>query len=93
MKEETVKYVVVKLLPATWKREATKQALDRVHDACFERQYEAMLKEKGLVPQHPQKIVTRESLIPKQLFDFVKVQIALPKEEPVIIHGASGAHP
>jgi len=32
MKEETVKYVVTKLLPSTWKREATKQALDRIHD-------------------------------------------------------------
>lgn len=62
MKEETVKYVVAKLLPDTWKREAIKQSLDRVHDATFERQYEAMMKEKGLTPSHPKREFTKESL-------------------------------
>jgi hypothetical protein len=48
MKEETVKYVVTKLLPNTWKREADKQALDLIHDEIFDRKYEAMLKEKNI---------------------------------------------
>ena len=52
MKDETVKFVVAKLLPQTWEREATKQSLDKIHDAQFDRMYEAMLKEKGLPTTH-----------------------------------------
>lgn len=84
MKDETVKYVVARLLPDTWKREAIKQSLDRVHDACFERRYEAMMKEKGLTPSHPKREFKKEYLQPQKLFDYVKVKIALPKEEPVV---------
>ena len=48
MKDETVNFVVTKLLPQTWKREVVKQSLDLIHDAKFDRQYEAMLKEKNI---------------------------------------------
>lgn len=87
MKDETVKYVVVKLLPGVWKREAIKQSLDRLHDNAFERQYEAMMKEKGLTPSQPKREFTRESLQPQRLFDNVKVKIMLPNEEPVVLPG------
>lgn len=60
MREETVKYVVTKLLPSTWKREATKQALDRVHDYKFDRMYEAMLKEKSIVCTQKLPVMTME---------------------------------
>ena len=81
MKDETVKFVVAKLLPATWEREATKQSLDRVHDAQFDRMYEAMLKEKGLSNNNVPAPLPREKLLPQKLFEFVKVKIALPREE------------
>jgi len=87
MKDETVKYVVVKLLPDVWKREAIKQSLDRLHDCAFERQYEAMMKEKGLTPSQPKREFPRESLQPQKLLDYVKVKIALPHEEPVVLSG------
>ena len=88
MKEETVKYVVTKLLPSTWQREATKQALDRIHDQMFDRQYEAMLKEKNLPNAQNLTPKTREELQPQKLFDFVTVKIDLPKEEHVTISTA-----
>ena len=48
MKDETVNFVLAKLLPQTWKREATKQSLDLIHDAQFDRQYEAMCQANGV---------------------------------------------
>jgi len=90
MKEETVKFVVARLLPGTWMREATKQAVDRVHDAKFDRQYEAMMKEKNLpVPAGLIKPVTKDKLIPQKLFDYVKVKIMLPKEEREVVPSAA----
>jgi len=71
MKEETVKYVLTKLLPSTWQREATKQTLDRIHDQLFDRQYEAMLKEKNLPNTQTLVPRTREELVPQKLFDYV----------------------
>lgn len=47
-KDETVNFVVAKLLTQTWEREATKQSLDMIHDAKFDRMYEAMCNEKGV---------------------------------------------
>ena len=83
MKEDTVKHVVAQLLPNVWRREATKQALDRVHDSIFERKYEAMLQEHKLQPSHPPRLLPPESLVPKELSDHVEIKIALPKEEPI----------
>ena len=48
MKDETVNFVLAKLLPQTWKREATKQSLDLIRDAQFDRQYEAMCQANGV---------------------------------------------
>ncbi len=85
MKQETVKYIVTKLLPSTWKREADKQVNDYIHDEIFDRKYEAMLKEKNIV--NAQQLVprTRQELAPQRLFDYVTVKIDLPKEEHVVI--------
>jgi len=77
MKDETVKFVVAKLLPGTWKREATKQVLDRIHDRTFEENYLAMLKEKNLTDTRSVKPAVK-SLVPKKLNDFVQVKIKLP---------------
>ena len=85
MKQETVKYIVTKLLPSTWKREADKQVNDYIHDEIFDRKYEAMLKEKNIA--NAQQLVprTRQELAPQRLFDYVTVKIDLPKEEHVVI--------
>lgn len=85
MKDETVKFVVAKLLPGTWKRESTKQVLDRIHDRTFEENYLAMLKGKNLTDTRSVKPTVSKSLVPKKLFDFVKVKIKLPLEKPVVI--------
>ena len=42
MKEETINFVLAKLLPQTWKREATKQSLDMIHDSKFDQMYQNM---------------------------------------------------
>jgi len=83
---------VTKLLPSTWKREATKQALDRVHDQQFDRMYEAMLKEKNIPNAQKLPVMTREQLLPQKLINnYVVVKIALPKEEQVVIPQAQNA--
>ena len=80
MKEETVTFVVAKLLPQTWKREAVKQSRDLIHDAKFDRHYEAMLKEKNIQSQQQLVPLTKEKLMPKKLFDYVTPKIYLPPE-------------
>ena len=80
MYDETVNFVVAKLLPQTWKREATKQSLDMIHDAKFDRQYEAMLKEKNIQSEQQLVPLTKEKLMPKKLFDYVTPKIQLPPE-------------
>lgn len=46
--KETKQYIIKDLLPMVWRREATKQVIDRAHDAKFDALFEKMLKEKGL---------------------------------------------
>lgn len=72
--------VIFKLLPGLWNREAIKQSLDKVHDATFDRRYEAMLKEKGIAapPELRAQALTLDKLQPKRLQDYVDIKIQLP---------------
>ena len=45
--DETVNNIVRDLIPDVWKREATKQSLDKIHDMSFDLKYEALMKEKN----------------------------------------------
>ena len=47
VRDETVNNIVRDLIPDVWKREATKQSLDKIHDMSFDLKYEALLKEKN----------------------------------------------
>ena len=60
-----------------------KQSLDKIHDSKFDREYEAMCKEKGVTSQQVLTPLPKEKLIPQSLFDYVQVKIALPKPKPV----------
>lgn len=56
-----------------------------MHDSKFDKQYEAMLKEKGLANKHKEKVVVREAanLKASELTDYVSIKIHFksPKEE------------
>jgi len=43
-----VENIIRDLIPDVWKREATKQSLDKIHDMQFDLKYEALMKEKNL---------------------------------------------
>ena len=47
VRDETVNNIVRDLIPDVWKREATKQSLDKIHDMSFDLKYEALMKEKN----------------------------------------------
>ena len=51
-----------------------------IHDAKFDRQYEAMLKEKNIVSQQKLVPLTKEKLMPQKLFDYVEPKIYLPPQ-------------
>ena len=80
MKEETINFVLAKLLPQTWKREATKQSLDMIHDSKFDQMYQNMCQEKNVPCQQKFEPLPMEKLMPKNLFDYVKVKITLPPQ-------------
>ena len=39
--------IIRDIIPDVWKREATKQSLDKIHDMQFDLKYEALMKEKS----------------------------------------------
>lgn len=47
MKTDTIDHIIQDLIPSLWKREATKQSLDKVHDNEFNLKYEALMKENN----------------------------------------------
>ena len=68
-------FVLAKLLPQTWKREATKQSLDLIHDAQFDRMYEAMCQQNNVPCQQKFDNLPKEKLMPQNLKDYVKVKV------------------
>jgi hypothetical protein len=64
-----------------WRREATKQVLDRAHDAKFDAMYEKMIAEKGLQSKQTTKKWTVSQLKPKVITDYVQLKINLQTED------------
>ncbi len=51
-----------------------------------------MLKENNIENKQVMRKSKKEDLLPKSLFDFVQVKIALPREKQVIVHKESRKH-
>ena len=67
-----------------WRREATKQVLDRAHDAKFDAMYEKMLADKGLQSKQTTKKWTAAQLKPKVMTDYASLKINLQTEDDLL---------
>ena len=84
VRDETVINIVRDLIPDVWRREATKQSLDKIHDMSFDLKYEALKKEKNQPVTQELIKVTELELEPKPFRQYNITRIAVPpryKEE------------
>lgn len=65
VRNETVENIIRDLIPDVWKRESTKQALDKIHDMQFDLKYEALMKEKNQPVTQELLKLPEEALRPK----------------------------
>ena len=65
VRNETVENIIRDLIPDVWKREATKQSLDKIHDMQFDLKYDALMKEKNQPVTQELLKLPEEALRPK----------------------------
>ena len=70
--------IVRDLIPDVWKREATKQSLDKIHDMSFDLRYEALMKEKNQPVTQELIKLSEEELRPKLFRKFNLTLIEVP---------------
>ena len=70
--------IIRDLIPDVWKREATKQSLDKIHDMQFDLKYEALMKEKNQPVTQELLKLPEEALRPKLFRQYNATFIEVP---------------
>jgi len=77
-RDQTINFVLKDLLHGVFLREATKQAMDRVHNHKFDIEYEEFCKKQGLQPEVPVERQPMSYFQVKQPKDHLELKIKLP---------------
>ena len=93
VRNDTLENIIRDLIPDVWKRESTKQSLDKIHDMQFDLKYEALMKEKNQAVTQELIKLPLQQIQPKVFEEHNTIMIDVPKRQSemkaMFIHNSS----